>query len=293
MMERQSILLALIRTDGGTQARVGLNQKVLAEYIELVREAGGWPAAWPPVVVFNDGTTFWLADGFHRTAAARQSSYCLCVPAEIIRGSRRDAILYAVGANATHGCRRTNADKRNAIQILLSDPQWSQWSDNEIAKRCQVSNHLVGEVRKFVNWNIPIDKKFTTKHGTVGTRNSNNNPAELPAHATFNVRASFADAAERRQNFQYAGHQFQFQNRTPTGFTATATATGQPTEFFATGQSRLTHNIQLSPTTDLTICPPPPPPTTRRWLEGIISEIQQHNDNGQFQTVLSELEAMI
>lgn len=31
---------------------------------------------------------------------------------EVLRGTKRDAILYSVGANSTHGLRRTNADKR-------------------------------------------------------------------------------------------------------------------------------------------------------------------------------------
>ncbi len=59
------------------------------------------------------------------------------------RGSRRgkrDAILYACGANATNGIRRTNADKRQAVERLLTDEKWSLWSNVTIAKHCLVSN---------------------------------------------------------------------------------------------------------------------------------------------------------
>jgi len=35
-------------------------------------------------------------------------------------------LLYAVGSNATHGLRRSNADKRRAAQMLLEDPEWVQ-----------------------------------------------------------------------------------------------------------------------------------------------------------------------
>ena len=56
------------------------------------------------------------------------------VSAEVRTGTLRDAMLYAAGANATHGIRRKNADKRNSIQILINDNEWSQWGDREIAR---------------------------------------------------------------------------------------------------------------------------------------------------------------
>jgi len=47
----------------------------------------------------------------------------------IINGTQRDAILHSVGANATHGLRRSNQDKRKAVVTLLEDNEWCQWSD--------------------------------------------------------------------------------------------------------------------------------------------------------------------
>ena len=60
---------------------------------------------------------------------------------------RRDAILYACGANATNGIRRTNADKRQAVERLLGDAEWSKWSDREIAKRAAVGKSFVSNLR--------------------------------------------------------------------------------------------------------------------------------------------------
>jgi hypothetical protein len=37
----------------------------------------------------------------------------------------RDAILFSVSANGTHGQRRTNEDKRRAVLCLLNDPEWA------------------------------------------------------------------------------------------------------------------------------------------------------------------------
>lgn len=42
---------------------------------------------------------------------------------------------------------RTNEDKRKAVELLLSDPDWSQWSSAEIARRCNVSTSFVTSIR--------------------------------------------------------------------------------------------------------------------------------------------------
>lgn len=140
MMELQ---LSLIRTDGGTQPRVQINRTVISDYAEQML-AG---AMFPPVTVFFDGQDYWLADGFHRLSAAKKTG-AKTIQANVHEGQQRDAILYAVGVNADHGLRRTNADKRQAVEILLADPEWTQWSDREIARRCAVSDRFVNNVRK-------------------------------------------------------------------------------------------------------------------------------------------------
>ena len=43
------------------------------------------------------------------------------VQANVIQGSRQDALKYAVSANINNGLRRTNDDKRQAVKILLRD----------------------------------------------------------------------------------------------------------------------------------------------------------------------------
>ena len=63
------------------------------------------------------------------------------------QGTLRDAILFSVSANASHGLRRTNEDKRRAVLTLLNDPTWVQWSDREIARHCRVGADLVGKMR--------------------------------------------------------------------------------------------------------------------------------------------------
>lgn len=64
------------------------------------------------------------------------------------QGGLRDAILHSAGANANHGLRRTNEDKRRAVLMLLDDEEWSQWSDREIGRQCVVDGKTVTRLRE-------------------------------------------------------------------------------------------------------------------------------------------------
>lgn len=145
-MHPEQVDVGAIRTDGGTQVRAQTDWLVVDEYVHAMREG----AIFPPVVVFFDGTTYWLGDGFHRVEAARRAGV-VALGADIRRGTQRDAVLWACGANAAHGLRRTNADKRRAVMTLLEDPDWQLWSDNAIAARCAVSQPFVSGLRPKVS----------------------------------------------------------------------------------------------------------------------------------------------
>ena len=139
----RNLKLEQIRTDGDTQPRTALNDATVAEYAEAITEG----AKLPPITTFYDGANYWLADGFHRFFAHKDIG-ALDIQVEVQQGTKRDAVLYSVGANSAHGLRRTNADKRKAVTTLLEDTEWSKWSDREIARQCGVSNMLVGDIRK-------------------------------------------------------------------------------------------------------------------------------------------------
>jgi hypothetical protein len=79
-------------------------------------------AVFLPIVVFSDGAEYWLADGFHKIIAAEELGL-IEISTDVREGGQRDAILYAVGANAAHGLKRTNQDKRNAVMVLLKDAE--------------------------------------------------------------------------------------------------------------------------------------------------------------------------
>ena len=137
------LALNLISTDGGTQSRAKLNDATTLEYAEAM-DAG---AQFPPVLVFYDGEESWLADGFHRVAAAKRLEWT-DIAVETRSGTRRDAVLFSVGANAAHGLRRTNADKRRAVETLLRDEEWGAWPDKKIAATAAVSREYIVRLRK-------------------------------------------------------------------------------------------------------------------------------------------------
>lgn len=171
----QAVEIAKIRMDGGTQPRAQLYKEVVAEYAEDMRLG----AVFPPVIVYFDGEEYWLADGFHRVRA-RESIGDKEVTAEVHLGKQRDAVLYAVGANAAHGLRRTNADKYRSAERLLLDQEWMRWSNREIARKCGVSPNFVRAIRQKLSeqyaqidnasngeTDIDPDKRFVKRGGTV------------------------------------------------------------------------------------------------------------------------------
>ena len=136
-----SLPLSKIRLDGGTQMRVRIDPEVVSEYIQFIDSL-------PPVIVFFDGSDYWLVDGFTRYQAHELSepprNHILC---EVRPGSKRDAVLAATSANSAHGLRRSNADKRRAVMTLLEDAEWGHWSNREIARRCAVDEATVRNYR--------------------------------------------------------------------------------------------------------------------------------------------------
>ncbi len=158
------IRIAVIRLDKDAQPRAEIDSAIVADYREAM--VGG--AKFPGVVVFFDGQDHWLADGFHRVYAAKSLDK-QTIEATIRNGSRRDAILFSVSANAVHGLRRTNADKRKAVLTLLTDPAWVKWSDRKIAQQAKITHPFVSNLRRELSGNgYQIDSGRTVERaGTV------------------------------------------------------------------------------------------------------------------------------
>lgn len=132
-----------INLDGGTQPRAAIQLDVVLDYADAMREG----AKFPPVVVFFDGLEYWLADGFHRVAAAMRVRPSQPIDAEIIQGTQSDAQWYSFSVNQTHGLRRTNEDKARAVKAALQHPRGASQSDRDIGLHVGVTHPTVAKYR--------------------------------------------------------------------------------------------------------------------------------------------------
>jgi hypothetical protein len=136
------IAIGKIIVDRDLQPRASIDLDAVREYAEAMKDG----AEFPPVVVFFDGLNYWLADGFHRHAAALKAEM-RSIRALVYQGDKQDALLFSLGANAEHGLRRTHADKRRAVIKMLNHPEWCMWSDAVIARYARVSPSTVSRYR--------------------------------------------------------------------------------------------------------------------------------------------------
>ena len=145
-MEVQPINPQAVRLDG-RNVRMIINEEAIQEYENLWLTS---PEVFPAIVVFWDKKHFWIADGNHRTLAAKRAKIDV-IPAEIHNGSERDAFMYAWKCNTDHGVRRTVQDKRHVVAQILQDEQWQKESLRWIAEHCDVSHSFVATIKGQLN----------------------------------------------------------------------------------------------------------------------------------------------
>jgi len=142
-MKTKTIKLNDMVIDAGTQQRVTINNDVVAEYAEAMRCGTKFPA----ITVFFNGSSYYLVDGYHRYNATKDAGID-DILADVIEGTKREAVLYSLGVNNSHGIRLTNADKRKAVLTMLEDDEWKYWTDIAISKHCKVTQPFVSKIRK-------------------------------------------------------------------------------------------------------------------------------------------------
>lgn len=182
--------LDVIRRDGGTEPRAAID----LEHVKWLGSQINDGQALEPVIVFYDGESYWLADGFHRFAAYRHQGKeaIACI---VHQGTLRDAILYSVGANVENkpALPRLDRDKHRAVKTLLQDPEWSKWSDSTIARTCKVDLATVTRIRNQLREKIPSGEKrlgklrqptkrdrFSVEPSTRSSNNCNISETQLP-----------------------------------------------------------------------------------------------------------------
>jgi hypothetical protein len=128
--------------DERLQPRINMNIDVMKQYSEEMLLGD----VFPPVIVYQDIDTLYLADGWHRYQAVKLIGREF-ITAEVRPGTFRDAVFFAATVNASHGLRRSNEDKRRAVTRLLVDHEWGKMTNMAIARHLRVSDRFVGIIR--------------------------------------------------------------------------------------------------------------------------------------------------
>jgi ParB-like chromosome segregation protein Spo0J len=181
--------IELISIDKGTQSRIAISQDTVDDYARQMEDG----AKFPPVIVFHDGVEYYLADGFHRYFANRKLKRD-SIDVDVVKGTLREAILYSLKANKAHGLRPSIEDKRNMVTKMLTDHEWKEWADREIARHCGVSHVFVAKMRKEVSGGeVQATRKFKTKGGNVSTF-TNRQPEPEPEAPAYDEKQEMLDA---------------------------------------------------------------------------------------------------
>jgi hypothetical protein len=177
----EKVSVDAIEATAATQVRVRIDRSMVDQYTEDFQNG----AAFPPLVCFREENSerIVLADGFHRHRAAinagRDTIGCI-----IHAGNLHDALIYALGSNAEHGFRRTNKDKRHAVEMALKDPMLSTKTNREIADICRVAESTV---RKILNEQMASDDDA---HGIDDENGSQDNSDKVKENDGSDVRDS-------------------------------------------------------------------------------------------------------
>ena len=133
--------LGAIQRDSSIQCRAEIDVGVVSDYAERMK-AGD---EFPPVDLYGTRDECWIGDGWHRVHGA-ETNQQQDIEANLRPGGRVDALRHALRANAIHGRRRTNADKRRCVEIALKE--FGKLSSRAIADMCGVSNNFISEIRQ-------------------------------------------------------------------------------------------------------------------------------------------------
>lgn len=153
-----AINLDEIVIDAGTQVRAEINEQVVAHYAERMTDG----AQFPPIVVFHDGNRYYLADGFHRTMAARRNDW-RTLEADVRLGTKVDALWFALGANRANGAQLTASDKKHAVLLALR--QWPERSASQLAEQVGCNRRYVDQLKAEVGSTTNLPDRVTGKDG--------------------------------------------------------------------------------------------------------------------------------
>jgi len=160
-MELKKLPVDALEATSATQIRVRIDKGMVDQYTEDYKNG----ADMPPLDVYCEPNSdrYILADGFHRHRAAINLGYTE-IDCIVHQGGMLEALVHALGSNAEHGFRRTNADKRHAVEMALKDPELGSKPASEIADICRVT---VRTVNRIINEQLSSEDENDSQVGTM------------------------------------------------------------------------------------------------------------------------------
>jgi len=188
----QQIRLADIAVNTGTQIREHINETVVDDYAE--RMAAG--DIFPPITVYHDSSIYHVADGFHRILAAKRNKLAE-ISADVIAGTKDDALWYALGANRQNGLRLTPGDKRRAIELALKT--WPDYSTTRIAEQVGCAFQYVARLKGQVSTSGNLPSQVTGKDGKSYPARRNGKAKNTPMDNSKGGDGKVIGAVDRSQ----------------------------------------------------------------------------------------------
>lgn len=189
-MKEQTVPVEEVVLDERCQARATIDPDTIREYAEAYKAK----TKLPPVDVFRVAGKLYLVDGFHRFAALRSAGDTFARVRVVGDGSLDEAVWHATSVNATHGLKRTNADKRRAVEIALRSAIGSEQSSRTIAEHVGVSDFLVRDVRAEVEAANDV-RDSRTLTDSLGRQQ----PSKKPKRDVGNSRTSAPTSAVEKE----------------------------------------------------------------------------------------------
>ena len=202
-MRNQTLPIGSIVVDPEIQPRVKLDPNRIEDYRRVYAECreAEIPHPFPIIRVCKVGDKYYVTRGFRRVMAADQAEYG-SIDCEIFDGNRHDAMFDARGDNWENGDGYTPEDREKIVRGYLTDPVWSQMSQNQIAEWARTSRKYVASIAAKIEQESSLrssvegkaDKTPSTEQDATGT-----NSIEPPVPATESVNPEApAKASSRR-----------------------------------------------------------------------------------------------
>ncbi len=183
-----TVAIDTVVVDADLQMRVETPTDTIHEYVEAMKA----DAVFPPLECADVDGAWLLYDGFIRLAAYKRRHATEITVRVRVAESRDDVVLWAVQANSHQGLKRTNADKKHSVLVLLSTAKYGNMTNEQAGNEAGVSKEMVRKYR------IVDEDKATVALSPTKTRAARVDKLGRARSRTYNKKDKKAKAETSR-----------------------------------------------------------------------------------------------